>query len=42
MDRDSLRRYEALPVLADGLIRQPASAALVRAAALPALLASPN
>jgi predicted transglutaminase-like cysteine proteinase len=42
MDRDSLRRYEALPVLAEGTIRQPASAGLVRAAALPALIASPN
>ena len=42
MDRDSLRRYQAPPLLADGLIRPPAVAALVSAAALPALIAPPN
>src|SRR5205814_10138878 len=42
MDRDSLRRYQAPPLLADGLIRPPAPAALVSAAALPALIAPPN
>jgi predicted transglutaminase-like cysteine proteinase len=42
LDRDSLRRYEALPLVADRAIHQPAAATLVSAAALPALIASPN
>jgi len=42
MDRDSLRRYEPQPLVADSLIRAPAPAALVSAAALPTLTASPN
>ena len=42
MDRDSLRRYEALPPLAAGLLRQPAPPALASAAILPALMAPTN
>lgn len=42
MDRDGLRRYDALPLVADNRIRTPAPAALVGAAALPALIASQN
>jgi predicted transglutaminase-like cysteine proteinase len=42
MDRDSLRRYEPLPLVADSLLRPPAPAALASAATLPTLIASPN
>lgn len=42
MDRDSLRRYQPLPLVADNRVGPPAPAALVSAAALPALMASPN
>ena len=42
LDRDSLRRYEAPPLVADSPIRQPAPAILASAAALPVLIASQN
>jgi predicted transglutaminase-like cysteine proteinase len=42
MDRDSLRRYEPLPLVADSLLRPPAPAAMASAAALPTRIASPN
>jgi predicted transglutaminase-like cysteine proteinase len=42
MDRDSLRRYEPPPLLADGPIRPPVPAALVSTAALPPRLHRPT